>query len=267
VRVFVLSSGSCGNCLVVDSNGARVIVDAGINPTRGTARMRALGEELVRGGDAAHALAILVTHHHADHIAHAQPLARALRAPLYFHDGIAAARLRDRFEVGRYSPGTALALGPFRIDALHVPHDAPQVALRIATEDRAFGIATDIGHPTDVLAEFLATCDEILLEANHCPQMLDEGPYPAHLKKRIRGPLGHLANDETATIVGKIQKVQNTRVSRVWLGHISQHNNTPERALEVVRAAAPDLAIAAIDHGSSAFIDVRAVRNQLAFTF
>ena len=47
VRIFVLGSGSSGNCLVVEAEGERLLVDAGMGPTRATEKMRALGADLV----------------------------------------------------------------------------------------------------------------------------------------------------------------------------------------------------------------------------
>lgn len=266
MRVWLLGSGSSGNCLVAEAEGERLIVDAGLNPTRATERMRALGGELVT---ARHPLGLFVTHDHGDHAAHALPLARALRAPLFAHDGADLKRSRSRLEVRRYVPGRPVPLGPFVVEALAIPHDAPHVALRIGAGGRRIGIATDLGHATRELRLFLAGCDHVFLESNYCPSLLETGPYPLRLQRRVAGPLGHLANDQAAELaVG----LQDSRVSRLVLVHLSRTNNTLERALDVVAARAHRLRVDAVPHGAPRAFDVApghamAGAEQLALSF
>jgi len=245
MRVFVLASGSSGNCLVVESEGERLLIDAGLGPTKAVERMKRLGEDLILRRAP---LGIFVTHDHGDHAAHALPLARALRAPLFAHAGVALDRARRRVEVLPYLPGVPVFVGPFRVDALPLPHDAPHVGLRISTSTGAVAIATDLGHAPRTLAPFLGGADLVLLEANHCPAMLAVGPYPPRLRGRVGGPLGHLANEQTGEIVSRLA---NTRVSRVILGHLSRVNNTAERARAAVAARAGQLAIDVIEQGIS----------------
>src|SRR5580658_4902142 len=104
VRVLLLSSGSSGNLAVIEAEGARLMIDAGVGLRAAVTRMRALGADLFPRGVAG----IVVTHHHGDHIGYAEPLARALRAPLFMHRGIGAERVRRRINVCEYTPGTTL---------------------------------------------------------------------------------------------------------------------------------------------------------------
>jgi phosphoribosyl 1,2-cyclic phosphodiesterase len=229
VRVFVLGSGSSGNCLVAEVDGARIVIDAGLNPTRAAERMRSLGEDLILGAGAP--LGLFVTHEHGDHSGHTLPLARALRAPVYAHERAALGRVRRRTEVRAYVPGRRTVIGPFEVDALPIPHDAPQVALRVAANGRSFAIVTDLGHVTRELRAVLGHCDLVLVEANHCRELLDLGLYPMHLKRRVAGPLGHLANEQTAELA---RSLEDTRVSQLVLVHLSQMNNSPGKARDVV---------------------------------
>jgi phosphoribosyl 1,2-cyclic phosphodiesterase len=266
VRIWVLGTGSSGNCLVAEAEGERVLVDAGMNPTRAAERMRRLGGDLVT---ARPPLGLFVTHDHGDHSGHALPLARALRAPLFAHDGAELTRARQRLDVRRFTPGRPVGLGPFLVETLIVPHDAPHVALRVTAGARRFGIATDVGHPTRELRSFLAGCDLVFLESNYCPLLLEGGPYPPKLKRRVGGPLGHLANDQAADLAATLQ---DTRVARLVLVHLSRANNTPERALDVVASRARRLPVESLPHGDARVNDVEAgntfaAAEQLAFTF
>jgi phosphoribosyl 1,2-cyclic phosphodiesterase len=265
VRIFVLGSGSSGNCLVVEAEGERLLVDAGIGPIRAQTRMRELGADLFTS----HApLGVLVTHDHGDHSAHALPLARALRAPLIAHERAVLETARRRLEVRAYVPGRPLAVGPFTIEALPVPHDAPQVAVRVAAGPYRFAVATDLGQATRDLRTFLRGCDLVLLESNYCLSLLENGPYPPRLKRRVGGPLGHLANEQAAELASWLE---DTRVARLVLVHVSRTNNMPERAREVVAARAPRLNLEVLSDGVSHRFDVIAGKKrpaeQLAFGF
>ena len=244
MRVLVVGSGSSGNSVVFEApTGERILVDAGINPTLATKRLRSLGHDLLGSPT----LAIVVTHHHGDHITHAEPLGRALGAPVYLHGGIDSPRVRQgRAEVREYERGAIFEVGPFVVEARSIPHDAPQVALRIECGGVAFGVCTDLGHVPQDLAELLSRCDAALVEANHCADMLANGPYPDRLKQRVLGHLGHLANDQTAELAASLS---GSRLKRIWLGHLSRENNTPEKALGAVRPRARGIDVDVLPHG------------------
>jgi phosphoribosyl 1,2-cyclic phosphodiesterase len=214
--------------------------------------MRALGADLFpRGVDG-----IIVTHYYNDHAAHLEPMARACRAPVFLHRGIDAPRVRARYNVIGYDTRAPFTLeragvdgkpgGTLAIEALAVPHDAPQVALRVSSRTHAFGIATDLGRVPRDLASFLGSCDAVLIEANYCPELLRWGPYPPRLRARVSGGLGHLANEETAELA---RAMVGTRLKRLFLGHISRANNSPERAFAAVKQRAAKLDVRVVFHG------------------
>jgi phosphoribosyl 1,2-cyclic phosphodiesterase len=183
------------------------------------------------------------------------------------HDGIAATRVRARYDVRAYARRGGFSVGPFRVRSEPIPHDAPQVALSIGAGGLRFGLATDLGHVPEHLVDLLSDCDEALVEANYCPELLQFGSYPPKLKMRVGGDLGHLSNEQTA---GLAQKLVNTRLGRLWLGHLSHVNNTPLRALECVRRKARGFAVEVVEHGSSRLVEVRrgkASMKQLGFGF
>jgi phosphoribosyl 1,2-cyclic phosphodiesterase len=260
VRVWLLSSGSSGNVAIVEAEGHRLLIDAGVGLRATVTRMKALGADLFPRSVSG----IVVTHHHQDHIAKVEPLTRALRAPLFLHRGIEADVVRRRIDVREYVPGTTLHVGPFAIDSLPVPHDAPQVAIAVRAGGRRFAIVTDLGHVPPGLAELLGDCDVALVEANHCRDLLAVGPYPPRLRDRVGGSHGHLANHQTAELA---RRLSGTRLARMYLGHLSRVNNTPARALETVRAAARDLDVQVVPHGVPCVIDVARHPTQLAFGF
>jgi ribonuclease BN (tRNA processing enzyme) len=137
MRVWVLGTGSSGNLLLVDVQGTRIFLDAGIGPKRASMRMRDLGADLFpRGADG-----IVVTHEHNDHCAQLEALAKALQFPkidfgeprVYLHDGVKAERVRNRFETRSFKvgaqvsicrSGTSRTLAVLRPDSPHFWADA-----------------------------------------------------------------------------------------------------------------------------------------------
>jgi phosphoribosyl 1,2-cyclic phosphodiesterase len=74
--------------------------------------------------------------------------------------------------------------------------------------------------------------DAILLEANHDVGMLQTGPYPYYLKRRIWGEKGHLSNEACGNLINQIIS---DKLKHILLGHLSQENNYPALAFQAVR--------------------------------
>jgi phosphoribosyl 1,2-cyclic phosphodiesterase len=251
MKVFVLGTGSSGNALIVEADGTRLLVEAGIGPAKAAARMRSLGQDLFpRGVDG-----VVVTHHHGDHAAQLEPLCKALGAPragaraamLHLHDGVHVPRVRHRWAVRRYRAGEAFEVGALRVRTVPVAHDAPQVALAIQSSTHTLGLVTDAGTASRSLVDMLQACNTVMLEANFCPQLLEIGPYPRSLRRRIAGGLGHLSNGQAAALAGAVARAA---AQRVLLCHLSRVNNEPELALRAVRERARDALVEALPHGA-----------------
>lgn len=259
VRVFVLGSGSSGNALLVESRGTRLLVEAGLGPRVTRTRLAELGIDLGPGD----LHGILATHHHADHFGQATRLASAFDAPLYLHPGIDAPASVG--QVCRYDIGRDLRIGGLTIRTVAVPHDAPQIAVRVDDGAHALGVATDVGRLTPGLVSLLGACDAALVEANHCPEMLAFSEYPEVVKRRVSGGLGHLSNAQTAELASRLV---GSRLARMWLGHLSRSNNTPARALEVVATRARRIDVDVLTACSPIALDVRSIRPyQLGLPF
>lgn len=249
MRVWVLGSGSSGNAALIESGGERVLVDAGIGPKRCVEILRGLGVDLFPKS----VLGVVVTHEHEDHAAKLEPLVRALRAPAFLHDGVEAPRVRARFPVQRFLPNASFELGPFTVRARSVPHDAPQVALRFEAHGRALGWVTDLGHVPLGLAQFFEGCQTVLLEANYDAELLAFGPYPPRLQARVGGPFGHLDNEDTAKLAIALSRLG---VERIKLAHLSEVNNSPQRALAAVKPRVPKVDVEVVPHGRPTAFDV-----------
>lgn len=235
MRCISLASGSKGNCLFIEGESSSLLVDAGLTRREILSRLHAAGKTTDS------LAAILVTHEHIDHIAAVMPLARHLSIPVYATGGTLVDLLdsggvhRKPVRAVRIDCGEEFRVGEFSVRAFAVSHDAREpCGYTIRNGDQTLGCCTDTGMVTDHMIEHLSRCDGLVLESNHCPHMLKDGPYPESLKRRIRSRRGHLSNNAAAECI----KGLCTQVHSVLLAHLSEVNNTPEKALACAREAA-----------------------------
>jgi phosphoribosyl 1,2-cyclic phosphodiesterase len=234
MRVTALSSGSKGNSVLIEGASGSILVDAGLSARDLMARIA------VVGADPSAIEAVLVTHEHTDHIRGLDAFIKRLDIPLYATPGTLSEFLLRRkttkraVETRAVRPFEPFSIGEFTIESLPLSHDAREpCGYTIADASAVLGYCTDTGIVPDPVRERLARCDALVLEANHCPRMLDEGPYPQMLKRRIRSRRGHLSNEQTAELLGALSD----NLAAVMLAHLSETNNTPERARTVVESA------------------------------
>jgi phosphoribosyl 1,2-cyclic phosphodiesterase len=128
-----------------------------------------------------------------------------------------------------------MMLGDVEVTTFPVSHDAIcPVGFFLSAAGRTITVATDLGVPSDDVAEAIRLADLVVLEANHDTEMLHGGKYPYHLRRRIAGETGHLSNMQASTLAGRQVKGADVEV---WLAHLSKENNTPELATRTVRGA------------------------------
>jgi phosphoribosyl 1,2-cyclic phosphodiesterase len=107
---------------------------------------------------------------------------------------------------------------------VEVSHDCePTVAFKVYAAGARVGLLTDLGTYTDAVRAAFTDCDALVLESNHCPELLRTGPYPESLKSRIRSSKGHLSNQQAVEFATGLPSLP----GRLMLGHLSEQNNTP----------------------------------------
>jgi len=228
----VLASGSKGNCTVIEGSAGTILIDAGLSAKE------LLGRMAVAGVDPDTIDAVLVTHEHGDHIRGLDVIARKLDIPVYATEGTLREFLEHRrtsqkplrHDTCRYNE--RFSVGNFLIEPFATSHDAAEPCGYIVSEGSTrIGYCTDTGILSSPMLELLRPCDGIVLESNHCPEMLANGPYPESLKRRIRSKHGHLSNNAAAEGLRGFGK----DVPLVILAHLSEINNTPEKAMGTAR--------------------------------
>ncbi len=232
MRCTTLASGSKGNCFFIEGESGALLVDAGLSAKEILVRISAAGL------DAGRIDAVLVTHEHGDHLRGVDVLIRKLDIPVYategtLHDFLHNRRTSDKpvdCRVCRYDD--MFAIGDFSIEPFATSHDAAEPCGFVIRENGLqVGYCTDTGILTPSMLERLRRCDGIVLESNHCPDMLANGPYPESLKRRIRSKRGHLSNPAAAAGLQALGK----DLPQVILAHLSETNNTPDRVTASAR--------------------------------
>ena len=232
MRFSVLASGSGGNACYVETAQSRIMIDAGLS-RRELLRRLELIEIDPRTLDA-----LIITHEHTDHVKGAGPLARLLDIPVYINSPTLKKSVKTLGNISKpvsFHTGQSITINDLRVETFTKCHDAEDpMGLIICSNNMRLGLVTDLGRSTRLVEERLKNCHSLIMEFNYDPSMLEDGPYPLHLKKRIRGPEGHLSNQQAAELLGA---VAHEDLQRVVLAHLSETNNKDERAIQEAQDA------------------------------
>lgn len=234
MRLCSIASGSSGNCIYVGTDTAHILIDTGISGRRTEEGLNSLGVAM-RDVDG-----ILITHEHIDHISGLGVLARKYHVPIYA-TGRTIEQIKRTKSVGAIEedlfceiiPDEKFTVKDLTVNPMRVSHDAADpVAYRVSYGKQRVGVITDLGVYNEYTVECLKGLDAVFLEANHDIHMLQVGPYPYYLKQRILGERGHLSNELSGRLLGRIL---HDNMKAVVLGHLSKENNLAELAYETVR--------------------------------
>jgi phosphoribosyl 1,2-cyclic phosphodiesterase len=227
MRFSVLASGSSGNAIYVEADKKGILIDSGLSCKELLRRLEILNvdPDRVQG--------LVITHEHTDHVKGAGPVARRLDLPVFLNRSTyrkCAKTLGDIPKLVSIKTGQALTIGNLVVETFSKCHDAADpMGIVVAFDGLRIGLMTDLGRSTRLVENRLKGCRALVLEFNHDLDLLEEGPYPLYLKRRIRGPEGHLSNGQAGEI---IQALAHDELDVVVPAHISRENNRPEIAYQ-----------------------------------
>ncbi len=226
-----LFSGSSGNCLLIETDKTKLLVDAGVSCKKIELSLSTLN---IMPSDID---AILITHEHIDHVQGLGTFSKKFNTPVYAN--------LETFEAMPIQKNKILEenqklfelyndffIGDLKIHSFGIPHDAANpCGFNIWKGNKKITIATDIGHMNNDLLKYFENSLFVMLEANYDPEVLKCSSYPFSLKTRISGPTGHLTNE----MAGKtISHLLNHGLKSAMIGHLSKENNFPELAYKTV---------------------------------
>lgn len=237
IQFASFGSGSSGNCAFLGVGNQGVLIDAGVTPDK-------VFPELARNGIMpSNVKGIVLTHDHADHVRYAYKMVRTykhlriyctpklMRGILTLHK--VSRRIQDHQEsIFKEIP---FKLGGMTFTAFETSHDAfDNMGFMVEAGNHKFVVATDMGVITERAAHYMSEATCLMIESNYDRRMLDAGSYPEYLKARVRGPKGHLDNEEAARFVSEHY---HDGLQHIFLCHLSNDNNTPQLALAAMTGA------------------------------
>ncbi|HEU4962469.1 MAG TPA: MBL fold metallo-hydrolase [Bacilli bacterium] len=233
MRFSVLCSGSTGNAIYVEAEGAKVLIDAGVSGKQITNSLAEVGV------DAKELDALLVTHEHSDHVRGVGVMARKYNLPVYATPGTWAGMGKYVGDIApeqqyEFTMGDgALEFAGLKIEPFRISHDANDpVGFTFFHDDTKLALATDLGYVSEHVKQAIEDADALIFESNHDVEMLRMGPHPWNVKKRILGDKGHLSNEMAGDA---LTEVLTGNSKDVYLAHLSPDNNMPEIAEITVR--------------------------------
>lgn len=220
-----------GNCLYVESENTKLLIDAGVSLKKIEAGLETLNvsPSSLDG--------ILVTHEHSDHIQSLGNLSKKFNLPVYANSETfdAMPKQTDKIStenINKFKVAEKFQIKDIEVNPFSIPHDAANpCGFNITNNSDKISIATDIGHMTNDILKQLEDSKFILLESNYDTEVLKCSKYPYLLKQRIAGPNGHLSNDVASKVINYLLQ---GNLKTAMLGHLSKESNFPELAYQTV---------------------------------
>lgn len=217
-----LNSGSNANCYYVGNRQEGVLIDAGLSCRETERRMKKLELSLEK------IRALFVSHEHSDHITGVPGIAKKYKLPVFITEGT----LRngsiplDPSQVHSFRHAKPVSIGKLAVTPFRKSHDAADpYSFMVSGSGVNIGVITDIGYACKRVIRYFSQCHAAFLESNYCDDMLENGSYPYHLKKRIRGDEGHLSNAQALEL---FMHYRSPHLQLLVLSHLSKNNNKPE---------------------------------------
>lgn len=225
-RLIPFYSGSSGNCIYIEHQEEKLLIDAGMSCKCITETLKQIGTDIeeLKG--------IFITHEHIDHIKGLKIITKKYGLPIYATKPVVEYLLeKDQiFEGTPVHPiEQAVSLNTMQLTPFITSHDSVgSVGYRIEADNGlVMGIATDLGIVTEDVHTALTGCDVVVLESNYDRRMLECGRYPYPLKRRIMSQRGHLSNEDCAS---ELERLIIGGCTQFILAHLSKENNMPQLA-------------------------------------
>ena len=226
MKVSVLSSGSKGNVTYVEASNKKFLLDAGRNYKYISDALKSINVD-IKSIDY-----IIISHDHKDHVSALKTIIARTNATVI----ISQKQLYEIDDLRAYPHIVVcedeLIIDGIKIISFHSSHDAVDSRNFVIEENNTkLGYITDTGYINTRNFKYLKNLDIYLFESNHDIELLQHGPYPAWLKKRVLSDIGHLSNKAAAFY---LTKLIGEKTKEIILIHLSETNNLEELALETI---------------------------------
>lgn len=223
MKAAILSSGSKGNSVLIRTDNTKILIDLGVTRSYVEEKLEELkvDPKEIKG--------ILITHTHVDHIQGLKVFLKKYHPKLYVNKVILSLlnEYIDDFDYVLYETPN-FTIDDLEINVIKTSHDVPgSVGFVVKNNDKSLVYITDTGYINNKYFDKLKNHDLYIMESNHDVEMLMNGRYPFHLKKRILSDKGHLSNADASFYLSEFI---GNRTKTIILAHLSDDNNTYEKA-------------------------------------
>ena len=227
MKVCVLASGSKGNVTYIETKTHKLLLDAGKN-------LKYIKEQLssidVNIKDIDY---VLISHLHDDHISALENIAKQIKPTICLTKEMLKhiPYLKEYKDILLYEED--IYIDDVIITAIKSSHDSVDSRNFIIEEGKSSVVyITDTGYIKEKHFPKLYNKNVYLMESNHDIELLNNGPYPIWLKKRVLSDVGHLSNKAASFY---LTKLIGPNTKKVILMHLSEVNNTKEKSLETLK--------------------------------
>jgi len=235
LRFCTLSSCSYANSIVIRDQKTCILVDCGL-------RKRDIKPFLDRVGLTPGDLdAVLITHCHIDHVYGLKYILIERKIPVYSSSPVLK-QLCARVPFSgqpefRVLPSLAPEnIGTLTVNYFALSHDVETIGFTFSGDGEKLGLITDTGFVPDYCLEALKSVDYLYIESNHDPEMYKHSRKPPHIVRRNLGVTGHLSNEQCGQA---LRSMGLSKCKLVVLGHLSEEDNEPRRAITCARQFLP----------------------------
>ena len=224
MKIAMVASGSKGNMCYIESEGTKILIDAGISCKRLT---KFLDDNKIEGNFSG----ILITHEHTDHISGLLQITKKYKCPLYMTEGTRRGireksngiSIIDNNDIRIIGQRESFEIGDFFIESFPTFHDVYEpCCYKVTAQNKSIVYITDTGYVPTAFYELLSNASCYVMEVNHDPELLMNSSRPYETRVRILGDSGHLSNEDGLDLLSHIMG-ENTKV--VFYAHISEECN------------------------------------------
>lgn len=227
MKVVVLGSGSEGNSTFIEINNVKILIDVGFNYKQLKKKLEEIEIDIK---DIQY---LFITHEHTDHIRGLSVFLHNVKPILCLTKKLTHVLFPDEMYDKVILLEKINIIKDIKINVLPLSHDAiDPIGLMFEYSIESLVYITDTGYINTKIIDIAKNKNYYIIESNHDPEKLINGPYPPYLQKRILSDVGHLSNKMCGVYLSKLIG-KNTK--KVILAHLSKTNNTEEIALNTVK--------------------------------
>ena len=226
MEAIILGSGSKGNSTLLITDSKKILIDVGFSYPKTKMILEKYNLTL------SDIDFILVTHEHKDHITGLASVVKHSKKMVYIPSEMFKVinKIVDKNFIYEID-SEKFQIDDLSIRFLHTSHDAMYPVGFLIEDSTSLIYMTDTGYISKNNLKYMKNKNIYIIESNHDPKMLMDGPYPYVLKQRVISDTGHLSNEMTGKY---LHDLIGDNTKKIILAHLSETNNLEDLAIKTV---------------------------------